>query len=74
MKRKNTETGKFFRRGDRRRDGYIFFAYTNKRKSDGYFVEIWLRPEASERATANDRQRKRQKAHGNRLGYTATNP
>lgn len=71
MKRKNPSTDQFFRRGDIRHDGYVFFAYTNKQRSDGYFVEIWLRPDASQRATTNDRQRKRDKAHGNRGQHAA---
>lgn len=67
MKRNNPETNKPFRRGDTRHDGYIFFAYTNKRRSNGTFVEIWLKPESSQRATVNDRNRKREKARGHRV-------
>lgn len=61
MKRINETTGSTFRRGDVRHDGYVFFAYTKRLKTNGYFIEIWLRPEASHRAKEADRQR-----HGNR--------
>ena len=73
MKRINENTQQPFRRGDVRHDGLIFFAYTNRKKRDGHFVEIWLRPEASHRALVNDRQRHRQKTHGNRGKDTTTN-
>lgn len=66
MKRVDPITNRPFRRGDVRHDGFVFFAYTNKRKADGNFVEIWLRPDASERALVSDRERKRAKANGNR--------
>lgn len=64
MKRINPQTNSQFRRGDLRMDGYIFFAYTNKRKLDGFFKEIWLSPGASQRALLNDRTRKKTKRHG----------
>ena len=70
MKRLNPNTDSPFRRGETREDGFVFFAYTNKLKRNGHFVEIWLRPEASERALVNDRQRHRQKAHGNRRRHS----
>jgi hypothetical protein len=73
MKRHNPNTKTPFRRGDVRHDGYVFFAYTNKRKADGHFVEIWLSPQASDKATANDRARKRLKARGNRRQDAAAN-
>lgn len=73
MKRINTETQVPFRRGDIRQDGLVFFAYTNRKKKDGHFVEIWLRPEASHRALVNDRKRHQQRAHGNRSTDARTN-
>lgn len=73
MKRINPETNAFFRRGDVRHDGYVFFAYTNRKKAGGHFVEIWLNPEASTRALVNDRKRHRQKANGNRSPDARTN-
>lgn len=74
MKRINPTTYTHFRRGDVRPDGMVFFAYTNRKKRDGYFVEIWLRPEASQRATHRDRLRHRQKANGSSRRDTNTNP
>lgn len=73
MKRLNASTNQPFRRGDTRSDGYVFFAYTNKKKSSGYFIEIWLKPESSVKATVNDRQRKRLKALGNRSHHASAN-
>jgi hypothetical protein len=74
MRRVNPATGKHFRRGDARLDGFIFFAYTNKKKLDGYFKEIWLSPEASGRALEGDRKRKRVRRHGHSGTDTGTNP
>jgi hypothetical protein len=59
MKRINSETGSSFRRGDVRADGYVFFAYTNVKRLDGHFKEIWLRPEVSDRVKCKDRESKR---------------
>jgi hypothetical protein len=72
MIRLNPNTGDRFHRGDTREDGFIFFAYTNKLKSDGYFKEIWLSPSASQRATHGDKVRKR-RARGSRVEYTDPN-
>lgn len=74
MRRINLATGKHFRRGDTRGDGYVFFAYTNKKKLDGYFKEIWLSPGASGRAREGDRTRKRVKRHGHSGTDAGTNP
>ena len=43
-KRINPETGKPFNNGDKREDGYIFFAYQQMivNKKTGFFREIWL--------------------------------
>lgn len=59
MKRVNPETGAQFHRGDVRPDGYVFFAYTNVKRLDGHFKEIWLRPEVSDRVKVQDRENKR---------------
>ena len=64
MKRINPATGICFRRGDRREDGFVFFAYTNLVKSNGTFKEIWLRPEVSERVMVKDRENKRRRYSG----------
>jgi hypothetical protein len=59
MKRINPETGAPFHRGDVRADGFVFFAYTNVRRLNGHFKEIWLRPEVSDRVRVRDRESKR---------------
>ena len=47
MKRINTKTGKPFKRGDKRPDGYVFKNYDlGKKKGDGYFEEKWYSPES----------------------------
>lgn len=72
MMRSNPNTGQRFHRGEEREDGYVFFAYTNKVKSNGYFKEIWLSPGASQKAMLGDKMRKR-KARGHRVNDTGTN-
>ena len=49
-----------FKRGDIRSDGYIFFSYSVKKNLNGFFKEIWLRPEVSEKVKVNDKHRKKQ--------------
>jgi hypothetical protein len=44
MKRLNPETGKEFKRGDYREDGYTFKGYKKELKVNGYFSECWVRP------------------------------
>lgn len=46
MKRINAETSTYFKRGDKRNDGFRFSKYTKRLKSDGFFVEIWQSPQA----------------------------
>jgi hypothetical protein len=51
MKRVNPETGKPFKQGDIRADGFIFRAYVTTRiKKDGHYVENWYSPDAYSRA------------------------
>ena len=47
MKRLNPVTGKSFKRGETRDDGFIFIKYLTKRtiKKDGYFIESWQNPD-----------------------------
>jgi hypothetical protein len=59
MKRLNNTTEKPFKRGDIREDGYVFFAYTKIIKSDGFFKEIWLSPEKSDRIKRKDKEHKK---------------
>lgn len=61
MKRLNSNTNQPFKRGDVREDGYIFFNYTTKLKSNGFFMERWLSPEASDKAKNKDKTLKREK-------------
>ena len=60
MKRINPTTNLPFKRGDIRSDGYIFFSYSVKKNLNGFFKEIWLRPEVSEKVKVNDKHRKKQ--------------
>ena len=47
MKRLNPKTGKPFKIGDLREDGFIFRTYTPSHiKKDGFFLEDWRSPEA----------------------------
>ena len=54
MKRNNPATNQPFKRGDVREDGFVFFNYTNQMKSNGFFMERWLSPEASDKAKVKD--------------------
>lgn len=49
MKRLNPDTGKLFKKGDIRKDGFVFRQYDQTRlKKDGTFVEIWKHPNTVE--------------------------
>jgi hypothetical protein len=61
MKRTNPTTQLPFKRGDVREDGYVFFNYTTKIRSDGFFMERWLSVDASEKAKLKDRDAKKSK-------------
>ena len=61
MKRNCLNTNEPFKRGAVREDGFVFFAYTKVIKTDGFFKEIWLSPDASEKAKAKDRNLKKAK-------------
>ncbi len=39
MKRLNPKTGKFFRKGDVREDGFVFRAYHGRLQKDGFLKE-----------------------------------
>ena len=50
MKRSDPATGQPFKRGDLRKDGFVFLTYLpNKIKLDGFCQEKWLSPAAAER-------------------------
>lgn len=59
MKRLNPNTNQPFKRGDTREDGFVFFNYTGKLKSNGFFQERWLSVEVSEKVKNKDKQKKR---------------
>lgn len=61
MKRTNQTTNELFKRGDIREDGFVFFAYTKVVKTNGFFKEIWLNPQASDKIKAKDRSIKKAK-------------
>lgn len=61
MKRNNPATNQPFKRGDVREDGFVFFNYTNKLKSTGFFMERWLSPESSNMAKIKDKTAKKAK-------------
>lgn len=61
MKRLNPKTNAPFKRGDVREDGYVFFNYTTRIKTDGYYAERWLHPDNSQKAKTRDRISKRGK-------------
>jgi 5-methylcytosine-specific restriction endonuclease McrA len=50
MKRHNPKTGKPFKRGDLREDGFRFHHYRKERPlKEGYYTEAWYSPEAFEK-------------------------
>jgi hypothetical protein len=61
MKRNNPATNQPFKRGDVREDGFVFYNYTNKLKSTGFFMERWLSPESSVSAKVKDKTAKKAK-------------
>jgi hypothetical protein len=63
MKRLNPNTGKPFKHGDIREDGYVFKQYSTSIKKDGYFVEAWFNPETWKkmRNKANEDSKLRQR-------------
>ena len=63
-KRLNPETGKPFKSGDTREDGYIFRRYNlQKLRPNGEFLEQWYQPEAYERHNSRDRQYMTERHH-----------
>jgi hypothetical protein len=71
MKRKSTKTGEFFKRGDKRADGRVFIGYTTNVKKNGYFTEVWGKPEALAKLQSKDKARKASSrpVNHNRLPY-----
>ena len=46
MKRLNEATNTFNKSGFVREDGKRFYGYTKRLRKDGFFIELWLKPEA----------------------------
>lgn len=59
MKRNNPATNQPFKRGDTREDGFVFFNYTGKLKSNGFYQERWLSVEVSNKMKDKDRAKKK---------------
>jgi hypothetical protein len=58
MKRINLNTGKAFKHGDLREDGFMFTGYNFKKiKQDGTFLEVWISPEQIKKKKAYDKKR-----------------
>lgn len=70
MKRENPKTGKPFKHGDAREDGYIFWTYELKPRQDGTFYEKWRSPEVFKRLKEKEAFRERKSNKGKR----PTNP
>ena len=59
MKRLNFETGKPFKSGDVRSDGYVFKSYWLKKiKQNGYYWEKWYSPAVFEKEQIKDKDRR----------------
>lgn len=77
MKRLNPETGKPFKAGDIRKDGYVFQNYQFKRlNKEGNFGELWLSPSARKKRelTARKRHIKKKEFAKNNPGKRRINP
>lgn len=77
MKRLNPETGKPFKAGDKREDGYVFQNYQFKRlNKEGNFGELWLSPSARKKRelTARKRHKKKKEFATNNPGKRRVNP
>lgn len=77
MKRINPETGKPFKLGDVREDGFIFQHYRlTKILKNGYLQEVWLSPTALKNAhvRANERYVRKRKYAEQNPGKKRLNP
>ena len=66
MRRKNPKTGKPFKHGDVREDGYIFWTYELQLRQDGTFYEKWRSPEVFKRLKEKEALRERKSNKGKR--------
>ena len=55
MKRLNPITSEPFKYGDVRDDGYRFYNYKTRVKTDGLHAELWLSPDSFQKAETRDR-------------------
>ena len=63
MKRINPNTGKIFKTGDKREDGFIFSHYKlTKIKADGFYAESWNSPKSQNNKDKSTRERLKRKA------------
>ena len=70
MKRNNPDTGKPFKRGDKREDGFIFKEYyLGKIKQDGYFKEKWYSPESYFKICVGNKFRDSKRNRGRQPGF-----
>lgn len=70
MKRNNPDTGKPFKRGDKREDGFIFKEYyLGKIKQDGYFKEKWHSPESYFKICVRNKFRDSKRNNGRQPGF-----
>ena len=67
MKRINPNTGKLFKRGDKREDGFIFSHYKlTKIKADGFYTESWNSPKSQKNHDKSTKERLKRKAEAAR--------
>ena len=62
MKRLNPKTGRPFKKGERRDDGFFFWSYSTTRiKADGYCREGWMSPDRWEKAQLANKSYQKQR-------------
>lgn len=67
MKRMNPKTGKPFKRGDVREDGYRFKCYAlHKINASGFYAECWSSPDSYTKDKINNRNNQRLKRRSSR--------
>jgi hypothetical protein len=59
MKRINPDTGKIFKEGQSREDGFIFKSYSLVLKRNGYFRELWESPKANQKKLSKSKNDKK---------------
>ena len=70
MKRNNPKTGRPFKRGDKREDGFVFKNYyLGKIKQDGFFKEKWYSPESYFRICVYNKYRDSTRSRNRQLGF-----